>query len=101
MLLGLGLGIGVIGFRWFGDLPWLDALLNAAMLLGGEGPVDPMRTAAGKVFASFYALFGGILFITTAGVLLSPLVQRFLHRFHREARYPLEPPGHDESGGSG
>lgn len=78
------LGLGVLGYHWFGNLPWIDSLLNASMILTGMGPVDPMRTVAGKLFASCYALFSGIVFITTAGVLLAPVVHRVLHKFHLE-----------------
>ncbi len=78
------LGIGVLGYRFVADLPWIDALLNASMILTGMGPVDPMRTVAAKLFGSCYALFSGIVFITTAGVLLAPVVHRVLHKFHLE-----------------
>ena len=78
------LGLGILGYHWFGNLPWIDALLNASMILTGMGPVDPMRTVTGKLFASCYALFSGIVFITTAGVLLAPVVHRILHKFHLE-----------------
>jgi hypothetical protein len=63
-------------------MPWVDALLNAAMILGGMGPVDTLHTAAGKVFASFYALFSGMIFLVAAGVLVAPVAHRFLHRLH-------------------
>jgi len=78
------LGLGVLGYHIIGSLPWIDALLNASMILTGMGPVDPMHTVAGKLFASCYALFSGIAFITTAGVLLAPVVHRVLHKFHLE-----------------
>ncbi len=76
--------LGVCGYHFLERLPWIDALLNASMILGGMGPVDPVRTTAGKLFASFYALFSGIAFLTVAGILFAPLVHRFLHRFHLE-----------------
>ncbi len=78
------LGIGVLGYHLVANLPWIDALLNASMILTGMGPVDPMRTVAAKLFGSCYALFSGIVFITTAGVLLAPVVHRVLHKFHLE-----------------
>src|SRR5947209_6298690 len=78
------LGLGVMGYHLFGHLPWIDSLLNASMILTGMGPVDPMQTVSGKLFASCYALFSGIVFITTAGVLLAPVVHRVLHKFHLE-----------------
>jgi hypothetical protein len=66
----------------FEQLTWLDALLNAAMLLGGMGPVDKPLTDGGKLFASLYALFAGIVFLVAIGVMLAPIVHRLLHRFH-------------------
>ncbi len=78
------LAIGVLGYHIFGGLPWLDSLLNAAMLLGGMGPVDVLQTAAGKLFASFYALYAGIVFLVVAGIIFAPVFHRFLHHFHLE-----------------
>jgi len=78
------LGLGVLGYHFIGQLHWIDALLNASMILTGMGPVDPMQSAGAKLFAACYALFSGIVFITTAGVLLAPVVHRVLHRFHLE-----------------
>jgi hypothetical protein len=65
-------------------LPWIDALLNAAMILGGMGPVDTLRSDAAKIFASGYALFSGVVFILVAGLLLAPLFHRLMHHFHLE-----------------
>jgi hypothetical protein len=76
------LGVGVVGYRVFGGLDWIDALVNASMILGGMGPVDRMTTHAGKLFTSFYALFSGLLFIGAASVVLAPFVHRILHRLH-------------------
>jgi hypothetical protein len=76
------LGIGVLGYHSFESLPWIDSLLNASMILGGMGPVDPVKTTAGKLFASFYALFSGIIFLVAVGVIFAPLFHRFLHKFH-------------------
>jgi hypothetical protein len=70
------------GYEYFEHLPWRDAFLNSAMLLGGMGPVDPLKTPAGKLFAGFYALYAGIVFIGTATVLLAPVLHRILHTFH-------------------
>ncbi|HTP00849.1 MAG TPA: hypothetical protein VMJ64_05695 [Anaerolineales bacterium] len=81
-IIGLSLAIGVLGYHYFESLPWLDALLNASMILGGMGPVDPVRTDAGKLFASFYALFSGMVFLVAVGVLIAPIFHRFLHAFH-------------------
>jgi hypothetical protein len=65
-------------------MPWIDALLNAAMILGGMGPVNPLHTAVGKLFASFYALYSGVLLLASVGVLATPIIHRFMHRFHLE-----------------
>jgi hypothetical protein len=74
----------VYGYHYFGELSWLDALLNASMILSGMGPVNELRTTAGKLFATFYALFSGVAFITIVGVLFAPVIHRFLHKFHLE-----------------
>ena len=81
-IIGCSLGIGVLGYHVTEHLSWLDSLLNASMLLGGMGPVDPLHTVAGKLFASFYALFSGMVFLVAVGVLIAPVVHRFLHSFH-------------------
>jgi hypothetical protein len=80
----LSLGLGMLGYHFLEGLSWIDALVNSAMLLGGMGPVNPLRTTAGKLFASFYALFAGLIFLVIVGVLFAPLFHRFLHRFHLE-----------------
>jgi hypothetical protein len=81
-IVGAALGIGVLGYRYFGGLDWIDALVNAAMILGGMGPVDPITSHAGKLFASFYALFSGLLFIGTASILIAPFMHRIMHKMH-------------------
>jgi hypothetical protein len=81
-LLAASLGIGVLGYHHLVRLGWLDSLLNASMILGGMGPVDPVTSAAGKWFASAYALFSGVMILTSVGVLLAPALHRALHRFH-------------------
>jgi hypothetical protein len=73
-----------VGYHLFEHLSWSDALLNASMILGGMGPVDRPQTLEGKLFASFYALFAGIVFLISVGVLLAPILHRFMHRFHLE-----------------
>jgi hypothetical protein len=80
----VALGVGVVGYHWLGGLPWIDALLNASMILGGMGPVDPMTSPAGKLFASFYALFSGLLFIGVASLVVAPFVHRIMHSLHIE-----------------
>ena len=88
-----GLGIGVLGYHYWGGLKWIDALVNAAMILGGMGPVDILYTDAGKIFASGYALFSGIFFLVVAGVIFAPVVHRFLHHFHIELTEEAAPAG--------
>jgi hypothetical protein len=83
-IVGGALTLGACGYHFTEGLPWLDATLNASMILAGMGPVDPIRTTGGKVFATFYALFSGVVFITMAAVLFGPVLHRFLHRFHLE-----------------
>lgn len=83
-LVGLALGIGVLGYRYFGGLAWVDALLEASMILGGMGPIQTPHTVAAKLFASFYALFSGLAFIAVAGLMIAPVAHRLLHRFHWE-----------------
>jgi hypothetical protein len=76
------LAVGVLGYRGLEGLPWIDAFLNASMIMGGLGPVDALKTDAGKIFASFYALYSGFVLLLTAGIMLAPVVHRFMHRFH-------------------
>src|SRR5690349_14040380 len=78
------LAIGILGYHYLESLSWLDSLLNASMILGGMGPVNPLQTNAGKVFASFYALYSGMVLLASVGVLATPIFHRFLHRFHVE-----------------
>ncbi len=81
-LVWASLALGMAGYMVFERLAWRDAFLNAAMLLGGMGPVDPPRTPGGKLFAGFYALYCGLVFLVAAGLLFGPLLHRLLHRFH-------------------
>lgn len=78
----VSLGIGVVGYHRLAHLPWLDSLLNASMILAGMGPVDRVSSAAGKWFASGYALFSGVAFLTGVGVFMAPIAHRLLHHFH-------------------
>jgi hypothetical protein len=84
-LISVSLGIGVLGYHFTEGLAWIDSLLNAAMILGGMGPVNPMHSVAGKLFASAYALFAGMAFLVTAGILATPVLHRLLHRLHLES----------------
>ncbi len=81
--LGLAaLSVGMAGYHWLEGLTWVDAYLNAAMILGGMGQVTKLHTNAGKLFAGSYALFAGMVFVVGAGVVLAPVVHRAMHRFH-------------------
>ncbi len=84
-IIGASLALGIFGYRFCAGLSWVDSLLNAAMILTGMGPVNELHTVAGKLFASFYALFSGVVFITAVALLLSPVFHRFLHKFHLES----------------
>jgi hypothetical protein len=84
MLIAVSLAIGMAGYHGFERLSWLDAFLNAAMIMSGMGPVSTMQTPAGKLFAGCYALYCGLALITAAAILFAPIVHRFIHRFHGE-----------------
>ena len=85
-LISASLLIGVLGYRHFAGLGWVDSFLNASFILTGMGPVDPMKTDAAKIFASLYALFSGVVFLSAAAVLLSPVAHRVLHFCHVDDR---------------
>jgi xanthine/uracil permease len=82
----VSLAIGIVGYHVFGGLPWVDALVNASMILGGMGPVDPITRTDGKWFESIYALYSGVALLTSVGVLFAPALHKFLHRFHLETQ---------------
>jgi len=86
LLIGIALGIGVLGYHYLGELSWIDSLLNASMILSGMGPVDPLHSSAGKIFASCYALFSGLAFIGIASLIIAPFAHRLIHRFHIEGK---------------
>jgi hypothetical protein len=81
-IIAVALGIGIVGYHSLAELNWIDSLLNASMILGGMGPVDPLHSSAAKIFASFYALFSGLVFIGIASLIIAPFAHRLLHRFH-------------------
>lgn len=81
----VSLAIGILGYHVLEGLGWIDATVNAAMILGGMGPVNQLRTDAGKLFAAAYALFSGIVFLVAVAVLMAPVFHRFLHRFHLDS----------------
>lgn len=81
LFLIVSLGIGVIGYHYFFNIPWLDSLVNASMILTGMGPVDKAQTAGAKWFSSLYAIYSGVAFLTSVAVIFGPIVHRFLHKF--------------------
>ena len=82
LLLLFSLGVGMLGYHFLENLSWIDSLLNASMILGGMGPVSPLQTTAGKLFASFYAIYSGVILLASVGILATPIFHRFLHHFH-------------------
>ena len=82
LVLIISLATGMAGYHYLEGLSWIDSLLNASMILGGMGPVSPLQTDAGKIFASFYALYSGVVLLASVGFLAAPIFHRFLHHFH-------------------
>lgn len=82
VLILVSLGVGMAGYAYFEGLGWRDAFLNAAMLLGGMGPVEVVQTPGGKIFAGLYALYSGLVVLVAAGVLAAPVFHRIIHKFH-------------------
>lgn len=80
-VIAFSLGLGMTGYEYFEQMHWVDAFLNASMILSGMGPVSILQTDAGKIFAGFYALFSGIVFLVVIAIIIAPIVHRFLHRF--------------------
>jgi hypothetical protein len=83
-LIFMSLLAGMAGYHYLEGLPWIDAFMNAAMILGGMGPVAPIQTISGKLFAGFYALYSGLIVIVAAGVIFAPVVHRMIHKFHAD-----------------
>jgi hypothetical protein len=81
-IVSVALGIGIVGYHFFAGLDWIDAILDASMILTGMGPVSPMTTTAAKLFASAYAMFSGVVFLTSMSIVLAPVFHRVLHKFH-------------------
>jgi uncharacterized membrane protein len=85
ILVGVSLLVGMLGYRGFEGYSWTDSFMNASMILGGMGPVNPVTTDAGKFFAGAYALYSGLAFLVLAGFLFAPIAHRILHSFHYDA----------------
>ena len=81
----ISLGIGMSGYRYLEGMPWVDAFLNASMILGGMGPVGELHSEGGKLFAGCYALYSGLMAIVAVGIMAAPILHRFLHRFNLES----------------
>lgn len=84
-LIGGSLLIGMAGYHIFENLGWIDSFANASMILSGMGPLGELKTSAGKIFAGCYALFSGVAFLTSVGLVFAPVFHRFLHKFHLES----------------
>lgn len=84
IFLSFSLSIGVLGYHFIGGLSFVDAFLNASMILGGMGPVDTLTNDSAKIFSGLYALYSGIAFLTSFAILIAPIFHRFLHKFHLE-----------------
>jgi len=82
------LGLGMLGYHALEGLSWLDAFLNASMILGGMGPVNELHSAAGKLFAGCYALYSGVVFLASVGLLFAPMLHRLLHHLHQKGEGP-------------
>ena len=89
-------GIGVLGYHYLGHLPWIDAFLNASMILSAMGPVDRVATTSAKIFSSLYALFSGIFFIVVMGLVLAPWAHRIMHKIHMDYDEPTSASGREE-----
>jgi hypothetical protein len=100
LMIAGSLGLGILGYHHFEHWPWLDSLLNASMILGGMGPADPVKTPGGKVFASGYALFSGVIFLVVVGIMIAPAAHRVLHRLHLERTAAAEKRGQAKDSGT-
>jgi hypothetical protein len=101
VVVAFSLFLGAAGYHHFAGLAWIDALLNASMILTGMGPVDPLKTDEAKLFATFYALYSGIAFLTMTAILMAPLLHRLLHSFHAEVSESDDAPAHRKPTKSG
>jgi hypothetical protein len=84
LLIGVSLAGGMAGYHLIEGMAWIDAFANAAMILSGMGPLSPLQTWGGKLFAGLYALYSGLVLVAATGIILAPILHRLLHRFHAE-----------------
>lgn len=82
LIIALALGVGMLGYHHFENMTWVDAFVNASMILSGMGPLTPLVSNGGKIFAGFYALFSGLAFIIVLGIIFAPVLHRFFHKMH-------------------
>jgi hypothetical protein len=82
VIIAISLGLGMFGYHHLEKMSWVDAFENASMILSGMGPVSDLHTNSGKIFAGAYALFSGIIFLVVIGLVIAPILHRFLHKFH-------------------
>jgi hypothetical protein len=87
-LVGVSLLGGMVGYHWAEGMGWIDSFANAAMILSGMGPLEPLKTTGGKLFAGLYAHYSGLVLILASGIVLAPLVHRMIHQFHLEDEKP-------------
>jgi len=85
VLILISLGVGMVGYKYFGQLDWVTSFYNASMILTGMGPADELHSNAAKIFAGCYSIFSGVIFLGTVAVMFAPIVHRFLHRIHLES----------------
>ena len=83
-LILVALAIGMVGYHVLESMNWVDSFANASMILSGMGPLGELKTTAGKIFAGCYALFSGVAFLSSIGLVFAPIFHRFLHKFHLE-----------------
>jgi hypothetical protein len=88
VIVALSLFVGMLGYHYYESMEWIDAFANASMILSGMGPLEPMKTYGGKLFAGFYALYSGLALIGIAAIVFAPVFRRFLHRFHLDEHRP-------------
>lgn len=89
-LIAFSLAAGMLGYRYIAEQTWPDSFLNAAMILSGMGPVGELKSTSAKIFAGIYALYSGLTLISIVGLVLAPVIHRFLHKFHLEPEKPAE-----------
>jgi hypothetical protein len=87
-IVAVSLFAGMLGYHYYESMDWVDAFANASMILSGMGPLEPMKTTGGKLFAGIYALYSGLALIGIAAIVFAPVIRRFLHRFHLDTHKP-------------